>query len=106
MKENSMIPTQPFGRTGHTSTCTLFGAAAFGKVTQDEADRTMELLLQFGVNHIDTAASYGESELRLGPGMERHRQGFFLATKTGGRTSQGARGQSRRSLGRVRGADR
>lgn len=97
-----MISTQPFGRTGHESTLTIFGAAAFSSVTQADADRTMELLLQHGVNHIDTAASYGDSELRLGPWMETHRQNFFLATKTGERTYQEAHDQIRRSLERLR----
>lgn len=97
-----MIPTHPFGRTNHLSTRTLFGAAAFSRVTQEEADRTMEVVLQYGVNHIDTAASYGDSELRLGPWMERMRDRFFLATKTGERTYQGARDQIRRSLERLR----
>ncbi len=97
-----MIATQPFGRTGHSSTRTIFGAAALGGVTQDEADRTLELLLQHGVNHIDTAASYGESELRIGPWMRGHRQHFFLATKTGERTAQKARDQIHRSLDRLR----
>jgi aryl-alcohol dehydrogenase-like predicted oxidoreductase len=97
-----MIPTQPFGRTGHQSTRTLFGAAAFSRVTQEEADQTMETLLRYGVNHIDTAASYGESEVRLGPWMERHRDRFFLATKTGERTYGAARDQIRRSLERLR----
>ena len=43
------IPTQPFGCSGHMSTRTLFGAASLGSVTQDEADRTLEVLLQYGV---------------------------------------------------------
>ena len=97
-----MMPTETFGRTGHRSTRTIFGAAAFSDVTQAEAERTMELLLRFGVNHIDTAASYGDSELRLGPWIEQHRAGFFLATKTGERTSQAAYDQIRRSLERLR----
>jgi len=97
-----MIPKQQFGRTGHESTRTVFGAAAFSRVTQEEADRTMETVLRFGVNHIDTAASYGESEVRLGPWMERIRDQVFLATKTGDRTYQGARDSIRRSLERLR----
>jgi aryl-alcohol dehydrogenase-like predicted oxidoreductase len=97
-----MIPTDTFGRTDHQSTRAIFGAAALSDVTQTEADRTMELLLRFGVNHIDTAASYGDSELRLGPWMERQRADFFLATKTGERTSQAAYDQIRRSLERLR----
>jgi len=97
-----MIEKQPFGRTGHVSTRTLFGAAALGRVTQEDADRTLEVLMQFGVNHIDTAASYGEAELRIGPWMASHRQDFFLATKTEQRTYQGARDELRRSLERMR----
>lgn len=97
-----MISKHPFGRTGHMSTRIIFGAAAFANVTQEEADRTMELLLQYGINHIDTAASYGDSELRLGPWMERYRNDFFLATKTGERTYQKAREQIHRSLERLR----
>lgn len=97
-----MIEQAPFGRTIHHSTRTLFGAAALGQVTQDEADRTLDLLLEYGVNHIDTAASYGDSERRIGPWMDRHRDKFFLATKTGERTYQKARDQIHQSLERLR----
>ncbi len=97
-----MIEKMPFGRTGHMSTRTVFGAAALGNVTQDDADRTLEVLLRFGVNHIDTAASYGDSELRIGPWMREHRKDFFLATKTGERTYEKARDQFHRSLERLR----
>ena len=97
-----MIPTLPFGRTGHASTRVIFGAAALGHVTQDEADRTLDLILEHGINHIDTAASYGDSELRIGPWMAEHRGRFFLATKTGERSYAAARDQIRRSLERLR----
>ena len=96
------IPKSVFGRTGHLSTRTLFGAAALGDVTQDEADQTMQLLLDYGVNHIDTAASYGDSELRLGPWMERYRDQFFLATKTAERSYDGAKAEFEKSLRRLR----
>src|SRR6266568_7367358 len=97
-----MIQTHPFGNTGHVSTRTLFGAACLGKVDQATADRTLELLLHHGVNHIDTAARYGDSELRIGPWMARHRKDFFLATKTGERSSRAARESIHRSLERLR----
>lgn len=93
-----MIEKKLFGRTGHQSARTLLGAAAFGKVTQGQADATIELALQHGVNHIDTAASYGESEQRIGSWIRRHGKSFFLATKTGERTAAAAREQIRRSL--------
>lgn len=102
MKVVRPIEKRPFGRTGHMSTVTLFGAAAFGTVSQADADRTLDLLLAYGVNHIDTAASYGESELRIGPWMARHRKEFFLATKTGQRSYAAAREEIHRSLDRLR----
>jgi aryl-alcohol dehydrogenase-like predicted oxidoreductase len=97
-----MIERRPFGRTGHMSTVTLFGAAALARVSQDEADRALEVLLRHGVNHIDTAARYGDAELRIGPWMARHRKDFFLATKTGNRTAKEAREDLHRSLERLR----
>lgn len=96
-----MIPTMQFGKTGHASTRTLFGAAALGGVTQAEADRTLDVLLSYGVNHLDTAASYGEAELRMGPWMKAHRNEFFLASKTGERTYQKAKEEIHRSLERM-----
>lgn len=96
-----MIAKRPFGRTGQVSTRTLFGAAALGDVSQAEADRVLDLLFEYGVNHIDTAASYGDAELRIGPWMKRHRQDFFLATKTEKRTYQEARDELQRSLDRM-----
>ena len=99
---SAMIALQPFGHTGHESTRILFGAAAIGNVSQGEADQTMELIREHGINHIDTAASYGDAELRLGPWMETHRDEFFLATKTGERTRPEAYAEIGRSLERLR----
>ena len=96
-----MISKLAFGKTGHLSTRVLFGAAAFWGVTQEEADKTLELLLEYGINHIDTAASYGDAELRIGPWMKDHREDFFLATKTEQRTYQGAMDELQRSLERL-----
>jgi aryl-alcohol dehydrogenase-like predicted oxidoreductase len=95
------IPTLTFGRTGHESTRVLFGGAALGSVTQDIADRTLEVLLEHGVNHLDLAASYGDAELRVRPWLREHRDDFFLATKTGLRTAPEAREELYRSLDRL-----
>lgn len=97
-----MITQIPFGRTGHDSTRIIFGAAALGRVTQDEADQTIELIRRHGINHIDTAASYGEAELRLGPWIQDHRDEFFLATKTEERTRDAAYAEINRSLEKLR----
>ena len=96
-----MIIKADFGRTGHKSTRVVFGAAALGSVTQSVADQTLELLLEHGVNHIDTAASYGDSELRIKPWLKREPNRFFLATKTGKRDEKGAWEELHRSLDRL-----
>ena len=102
-----MIEQLPFGRTGHESTRTIFGAAALGydHTTRADADRALELVLRHGVNHIDVAASYGDAELRIATWLRRNPGTFFVATKTGERTYRAAREQIRRSLDRL-GVDR
>jgi aryl-alcohol dehydrogenase-like predicted oxidoreductase len=96
-----LIERARFGNTGHVSSRVIFGAAALGGMRQERADRVLETLLEFGINHIDTAASYGDSELRLAPWLREHRERFFLATKTGERTGAGARASLLRSLERL-----
>ena len=99
------IPRAPFGRTGHQSSRVIFGAAAFGGIRQDRADETLTVLDEFGVNHLDVAASYGDAELRLAPWLARRRDDFFVATKTGDRDGASARASLERSLERL-GTDR
>jgi aryl-alcohol dehydrogenase-like predicted oxidoreductase len=96
-----MTDRAPFGRTGHESSRVIFGAASLGSMRQDRADEILATLLEFGVNHIDTAAGYGDSELRIAPWMPAHRGEFFLATKTAERTGDGARAGLERSLTRL-----
>ncbi|WP_320122416.1 aldo/keto reductase [uncultured Sphaerochaeta sp.] len=90
-----------FGKTGHTSSRVLFGAAAFWDVSQKEADKTLGLLLDNGINHIDTARSYGDAELRIGPWMKEHRSSFFLASKTNKRTKEEALVELKETLTRL-----
>ena len=100
-----MIDLQPFGSTGHESTRTIFGAAAITeRFTEKAADELLELLFQYGLNHIDTAPVYGNgnSEVVIGRWMEKYRDRFFLATKTGERGYRGAWESIRTSLDRLR----
>ena len=96
-----MIPTAPFGATGHDSTRLLFGAAALGSMSQRTADETLALAFGRGINHIDTAASYGDAEIRLTDFLADHRADVFLATKTGERDGAAARAELERSLERM-----
>ena len=95
------IEQAPFGNTGYLSSRAVFGAAALGAMSQERADRTLDLITHYGVNHIDVAASYGEAELRLAPWLARHRNTVFLATKTGHRTAAKAKAQLHASLERM-----
>ena len=96
-----MIPTQLFGKTGHDSSRIIFGAAALASMGQEKADNVLEIIRRVGINHIDTAATYGDSELRLSDFLESHRDEVFLATKTGDRDGDGARASIERSLERM-----
>ena len=97
----SSIATMPFGNTGHTSTRIIFGAAAIGAMQQPKADQVLETLLEFGINHIDVAAMYGDAELRLAPILRERRDEFFLATKTRDRSRQAAAESIDASLARM-----
>ncbi len=96
-----MIDRLAFGRTGHQSTRVVFGGAALGSMRQERADQLLEVLLEHGVNHLDVAASYGDAELRIAPWLAAHPGRFFVATKTGERTGDGARAELERSLERL-----
>ncbi|TFG05072.1 aldo/keto reductase, partial [Candidatus Thorarchaeota archaeon] len=87
-----------FGRTGHNSTRIIFGGYALSEATQKEADRVLELLLEYGINHIDVAPMYGDAEKRIASWMEKHRDEFFLATKSRKRSYEGARKDLETSL--------
>ena len=97
-----MIPKSQFGRTGNSSCKIIFGAYALSKATQEESDEILNLLLEYGINHIDTAPMYGNAEERIGSWMEEHRDNFFLATKTRSRQYKGAWKDLQRSLSRLR----
>ena len=96
-----MIAKAEFGRTGHHSSRVIFGAASLGRASQKVADETLEVLLRYGVNHIDTASGYGDSELRIKPWLRREPNRFFLATKGDQRDEKGAREEINRSLDRL-----
>lgn len=86
------------GRIGHDTSVLVYGAAALGEVTQDVADASLAQALAAGINHLDTAASYGQAELRMGPTVEKVRDRVFLATKSTERRAEDAWRELQRSL--------
>ena len=95
------METRRFGRTGHMSTIAIFGGAAFWEISQADADKVIEMIIEAGVNHLDIAPSYGQAEERIGPWMPRERERFFLGCKTTERTKDGAWNEMQRSLKRL-----
>src|SRR5262245_50039788 len=88
------------GRTGHMSSVVIFGGAAFGQISQEDANAALDLALAHGVNHLDIAPSYGQSEERTGPWLEerQNRDQLFLGCKTLERSREGAWAELQRSL--------
>ncbi|THB77137.1 MAG: aldo/keto reductase [Desulfobulbaceae bacterium] len=95
------IEKRAFGNTNHKSSRAIFGSFGVGHVSQKEADQVLDTILKFGVNHIDTAPSYGEAETRVGNWMKHYRDQFFLATKVDQSSYKEAREQFYRSLDRL-----
>jgi aryl-alcohol dehydrogenase-like predicted oxidoreductase len=96
------METRRLGRLGHMSSVLIYGGAALSNASQEHADRSIQTALDAGINHFDTAADYGDSELRIGPWMSRIRDRIFLATKTGDRNGTAAYQSILRSLERLR----
>jgi aryl-alcohol dehydrogenase-like predicted oxidoreductase len=95
------VERRRLGRLKHDSSVLIYGGAALAHVPQEVADQSIRLALDAGINHYDTAADYGQSEVRLGVWMPRIRNEIFLATKTGDRTATGAYDSVRRSIDRL-----
>jgi len=95
------LEKRALGNTGHESSIVTFGSISLSYVSQKKADELIELALSHGVNHFDTASSYGDAELKLKPMLEEHRDEIFLACKTGKRTKEGAWEELNDSLERM-----
>jgi len=89
------------GRTGHMSSVVAFGAAGIGRVDQETADKAIQTALDYGVNHIDVAPSYGEAELRFHDWMPKIREQIFLGCKTNIRDADASWAECNRSLERL-----
>lgn len=92
------LELRAFGNTGLQVSALGFGAGNIGFVDiSDEAlDRMFGAAFDMGVNNIDTASMYGDSEEKIGRSLREKRKRFLLFTKCG--QSQ----PPRRSLMRLR----
>jgi aryl-alcohol dehydrogenase-like predicted oxidoreductase len=90
------------GRLGRENSVLTFGGAALSETSEEDSDGAIRQALDAGVDHFDTAADYGDSELEYGRWMGEIRDRIFLSTKTGLREKDAARRQIEASLERLR----
>jgi predicted aldo/keto reductase-like oxidoreductase len=86
------------GKTGHSVSILTLGGCGPGYVSQEEADKAVELAMKHGVNMIDVAPNYADAEVRLRPWVQKYRNQFFIAEKTAKRTKKEAWEQLHNSL--------
>lgn len=77
------------GRTGLEISRTGFGALPIQRIGFDEAGAILNRALDGGINYIDTARAYTDSEEKIGRAIGRRRDEFFIATKTHAKTAEG-----------------
>ncbi len=92
------METRRLGRIGHQTSVLVYGAAALGDVSQEVADASLAQAWEAGINHWDTAASYGHAEAVMGPSVAQRRDQIFLATKSTMRSAKDAWVEINRSL--------
>jgi aryl-alcohol dehydrogenase-like predicted oxidoreductase len=90
------------GRLNRENSVLIFGGAALAEATEEDSDAAIQQALDAGVDHFDTAADYGDSELQYGRWMPEIRDRIFLSTKTGLREKDAAKRQIQDSLERLR----
>jgi aryl-alcohol dehydrogenase-like predicted oxidoreductase len=96
-----LIPKKRLGRIEQEVSVISLGGCGVGRISQEEADKVIKSCFDHGVNMIDIAPTYGESELRLAPWMKTHRDKVFLAEKTTKRTKRDAERELHQSLERL-----
>ncbi len=87
-----------FGRTGHDSSVLIYGAASLWTCDEQVAAESVSQALDAGINHFDTAASYGVAEQVMGPLVPAMRDRIYLASKSTKRTAEAAWADLERSL--------
>jgi aryl-alcohol dehydrogenase-like predicted oxidoreductase len=90
------------GRLDRENSVLIFGGAALAEAAEEDSDAAIQRALDAGVDHFDTAADYGDSELEYGRWMPEIRDRIFLSTKTGLREKDAAKRQIQDSLERLR----
>ncbi len=101
-KKPGTLERRALGRTGEKLSIVGFGGVVVMNTTSEQASALVAEAIDAGVNYFDVAPSYGNAEDMLGPALEPHRKGVFLACKTQGRTREAAARELESSLRKMR----
>ena len=96
------LERRALGKTGEKLSVIGFGGIVVMNATTEQAAERVRAAVEAGVNYFDVAPSYGNAEDMLGPALEPHRKGVFLACKTQGRTREAANAELESSLKKMR----
>jgi predicted aldo/keto reductase-like oxidoreductase len=88
--------------TGWSISTISFGAIKLPRISLKECDTLLNRALDSGINYIDTADCYGDSEEKIGQVLKKRRKEFYLSTKVDERDGPGVRAKLDRCLRRLR----
>ena len=92
------METRKLGRTGYSISFITFGSFALLKASDKEAEATIEMVLERGINHFDVSPMYGRAEEHIGAWIKRNGKSFTLGCKTHERLKEQAWESINRSL--------
>lgn len=87
---SAVLEKRRLGRTDLEVTVFGFGGIKFPDISAQQAAAALEHAIDLGVNFIDTARNYGDSEQKIGPVLKRRRAEVYIATKTAQRRASAA----------------
>jgi predicted aldo/keto reductase-like oxidoreductase len=90
------------GKTGWDLTAISFGAIKLPLISQKESEILLNKAIDGGINFVDTADCYGDSEEKIGLALKGRRKEFYLSTKIDERDGIGVRNKLERCLRRLR----
>ncbi len=96
------MQTRILGRTGWKFSVVGFGAIKLPNLSQKECDLLLNRAIDLGINFVDTADCYGDSEEKIGRALNRRRKEFYLSTKVDERDASGVMKKLERCLQRLK----
>jgi len=95
---STVLERRRLGRTGLEVTVLGFGCIMFPDISPQQAAAALDRAIDLGVNFIDTARVYSDSEEKIGRVLKRRREQVYIATKSMKQDAVGAMEEMETSL--------